>query len=200
MVKEKTRDTRKGKKTESDRVSSGKNWFATHRTIIWEISLVLFGIILGVGGSALSAGYQNHQSDDSVARGLYNELNASSNSVNIWAPILIEGVPPQPAIDNSLIPNTSVFPSVNDKIQRFDKNLKQNITFYYSNLSEAEDYRLKLEEIQKIDTSQNSTDSSYHQNNLFLEKEYFNAMKSKLLYCYKQLPIIKNQIEKIFKI
>jgi len=198
MVKEKTRVTKKEKKTDDDGSGVRKNWFADNRTTIWQLFLVLFGVVLGVVGSTLWVGFQNHQIDESVARGLYNELNASDNPVKIWAPAFIDGSPTEPLIDTSFFVNTSVFPSIIDNDQRFDEKLKMNITNYYTNLSSAEDYRLKLEKIQKID--QNATNSSYAQYNVSLEKEYSDAMKSKLLYCYKQMPIIKTQIEKYFRI
>jgi hypothetical protein len=201
MVKGKIRGTKKKKEQEYDGfVNRERSWIENHRTTIWQISLVLLGCILGLGGSILWTDYQNYQNDSSVARGLYNELNASNNPVKIWAPIFIEGVPTEPVINNSFFLNTSLFPSITDNDQRFDKKLKQNITYYYTNLSDAEDYRLKLEEVQKINSGQNTTNSSYGQYNVFLEKDYIDAMKSKLLYCYKQIPIIKTQIKEYFRI
>jgi hypothetical protein len=97
--------------------------------------------------------------------------------------------------EQSLFLKYSVFPSVIDKISRFDHDLSQNISYYYTNLSDADEDRSNLVKANKIDTLPPNTNiSALDQLNLYLAPQFFDDMKVKLLYCYNQIPIIKSQL------
>jgi hypothetical protein len=182
---------------------TNKTFFENHPHWKWDVSLMLLGVIIGlVSGFCLSVWWQHTmdaQTDKITAQKIYDELNTPENPVNTYSQFYKNTDTTGPLAGkmnvgtNSLLIQPSVFPSILDKIQRFDNSLYQNITFYYSNLTVAEDDRLNLVKAGELEES-SSNKSALALVLIYSESYAYNNMRERLSYCYNQIPIIKKQL------
>ena len=177
------------KKRGATPIENQKPWIEKHG-VTWAIILLLLGMTLGAFVTIEYGSWQMREDDKSTARGLYAELNSPADQIANMAPQYLNGIITIP--DVPFYSQSSVFPLIKTKIGAFDKSLINNITQYDLNLHFAEENRLKLVEINKINPNQSI---SFYQSNLLNNYDLiFKDMVRYVIYCYNQAPIIKKQL------
>mgnify|MGYP001174240444 CR=1 FL=1 len=166
--------------------------------LLWDISLVLLGVILGFVVSAGYQSYQTYQEDTAIARSIYKEIGDPYNRIVIFKLQLKNDSVSIP--DTPFYPETSIFPQVLTQTERFDKTLIDNLTAYENALAVAEEMRQKLEEDAKIKKSPNGNMSIYDEYINQSAAENYLRMMRHVDYCYNQIPIIKKQLSDNYRI
>ena len=187
-------------------VERRKIWIKNNR-IKWEVLLLLVGAVIGFVLSMGWGYWQDCQTDKFTAQNIYMELNNPKNPVNLHAPEFIngkthEGIPIQPVMvyGDSFFLTNSVFPSINDKLQRFDSKLAGDIHDYYENLSEAEKYRLELLSYNNVNGCQNANISYHDQIVLDLSPSWTKAMEARIINCSYLIPVIKSELKQKYNL
>jgi len=190
--------TKKRVKQGSDPI---KESFRDKHKYLYDAILLILGAILGFSVTFAYGYFQDCQVDKYTAQGIYKELSSENETISGLAytyqsGIYLDGVHqnnPHMLYGQPLFSSDSVYPAVNSEIERFDPNLANNITAYYSHLSSAEQYRLQLVETQKINSNLSSL--SWGDAVLLAQKPIIQQdMENDIIYCANQIPIIKKQL------
>ncbi|WP_321505670.1 hypothetical protein [uncultured Methanoregula sp.] len=186
---------KKTKKTEQNNTP-----FREQHKYIYDIGLLFLGAIIGLLFSLGWAYFQDSQTDRYTAQGLYNELNNPDNEIPGLAMGYEQGIYMDTIhIESRILSGrsyfslSSMYPSIKDKLQRFDSSLSKNITLYYENLSVAENERKQLEDVVKISPNQGL--SLYNVAGLYFYNNTLSDMKNRIIYCAHQMPVIKKQLQ-----